>query len=133
MFMRKMITLIAAAALVASPFAFAEETTGNPNDVLQTVPGQETAGPTIAENAAPVAPANADAGDSPTSGSDAAAEAKTAPMTATKHKHHAKKHHKHHHHKSSSAPSSDSHMSKEEPTSGSGTDMSAPAAAPTGQ
>jgi hypothetical protein len=133
MFMRKMITLIAAAALVASPFAFAEETTGNPNDVLQTVPGQEMAGPTIADSAPAAATPNADAGDSPTSGSEAAAEGKSAPATATKHKHHAKKHHKHHHHKSSSAPSSDSHMSKEEPTSGSGTDMSAPAAAPTGQ
>jgi hypothetical protein len=129
--MRKMITLIAAAALVASPFAFAEETTGNPNDVLQTVPGQETAGPTIADNTAPAAPDAATAGDATPSGNDAAAEGKKP--TTTHKKHHVKKHHKHHHHKTSSAPSSDTHTSKEEPTSGSGTDMSAPAAAPTGQ
>jgi hypothetical protein len=123
--MRKMITLIAVAALAASPFAFAEENNSNPNDVLQTVPGQ---GPTVAENtAAPAAPAEASAGDSAASGS-----ADQAPAKPKHHKHHVKKHHHKHHHKAATAPSSDSHMSKEEPTSGSGSDMSAPAAS-TGQ
>jgi hypothetical protein len=101
--MRKMITLIAAAALVASPFAFAEDTTGNPNDVLQTVPGQAN-GPTIADaGTAPAAPDNASAGDSAPSGNDAAANGDTA--KPKHHKHHVKKHHHHHHKKAATTPS----------------------------
>ena len=121
--MRKMITLIAAAALVASPFAFAEDATNNPNDVMQTVPGQQVAdaGTTTTTTTADATPA-----------AEPSAEPAAEPAKPVHHKHHKKHHHKHHH-KTSEAPSSDSHMSKEEPTTGSGTDMSAPAAAPTGQ
>lgn len=123
--MRKLITLIAAAALVASPFAFAEDATQNtnPNDVLQTVPDQPT-GPTVADNSSDTtAPSTASAGDS--TPNDQAATSAAKP----KHKKHTKHHHKHHH-KKSTAPSSDTHTSKEEPNSASGTDMSAPSATP---
>jgi hypothetical protein len=125
--MRKMITLIAAAALVASPFAFAEDATNNPNDVMQTVPGQQVADAGMTNTTtADAAPASSDP--------SAAAAPMSEPAKPMHHKHHHKKHHHKHHHKMSEAPSSDTHMSKEEPsTTGSGTDMSAPAAAPTGQ
>jgi hypothetical protein len=122
--MRKMITLIAAAALVASPFAFAEDqTTGNPNDVLQTVPGQ------MADSGTPPA-APTEAGDAtPPSGGDAAAEPAKKPVHHHKHHvHHYHHHHHHHHHHTVTAPSTDTHTTKEEANSPSGNDMSAPAA-----
>ncbi len=114
--MRKMITLIAAAALVASPFAFAEDNnTGNPNDVLQTVPGQEN-GPTIADaGTAAAAPSNASAGDSAASGSDAAAET----PKPKHHKHHVHKHHHHHH----TAPAATSPSSEKATPNVLGTEM----------
>jgi hypothetical protein len=119
--MRKMITLVAAAALAASPFAFAEDqtTTGNPNDVLQTVPGQ------MADSTpTPVTtPGDATAGPEE--------QPAAAPMKKHHHKHHhhvVHHHHHHHHHTTAAAPSSDTHETHEEANSPSGNDMSAPAA-----
>jgi hypothetical protein len=123
MFMRKFIVMLAAATLAVTPYAFAEDTTGgNPNDVLQTVPGQGTSttegmptnGPTVA--------------DADNSGTPAAMDSKpsdamsTTTTTTTKHhkkcKHHCKKHH--HKHPKKTAESADA-----------GTDTSAPASTTT--
>lgn len=57
--MKKMITLLAAATLIASPFAFAEtEAPSNANDVLQSIPSHQD---TEAEQAQPMTIADSDA------------------------------------------------------------------------
>lgn len=127
--MRKMITLIAAAALAASPFAFAEDqtTTANPNDVLQTVPGQ------MADSSTTTTTTTTPGDATPAPEEQPAA----APMKKHHHKHHhhvhhhVHHHHHHHHHTTTTtttAPSSDTHETHEEANSPSGNDMSAPAA-----
>jgi hypothetical protein len=80
--MRKLITLLAAAAIVASPFAFAD-TTGNTNDPLQQA--QTTGNQTLAD---------ADNASQPAAGSDMSSSdtSKTTTMT----KKHTTKHHKKH-------------------------------------
>ena len=81
--MRKLITLLAAAALVASPFAFAE--TGNTNDVLQQIqPGSGDGTPTtLADADSSAQPAAAASDSKPATDSTPAKPAK-------KHKHHLK-------------------------------------------
>jgi hypothetical protein len=87
--MRKLITLLAATTLVASSFALAEANPapGNPNDVLQTVPGQnDNASQNLtvasADNSAPAA--------------EQAANDDAKPVVVKK-KHHRKNHGKKHH------------------------------------
>ena len=110
--MRKLITLLAVATLAASPFAFAEEQAGNPNDVLQTVPGQNGSNEnmTVADNAAAAAPVAPEEQAAKTAEADQdAAEAKHAKKHH--HKHHVKKHHhKHHHHAAKKADANDANM-----------------------
>ncbi len=105
--MRKLITLIAAATLAASPFAFAEEQAGNPNDVLQAVPGQSENNMTVADAAAP-------------------ADEKPAMKT-----HHKKHHMKKHHHKKHHAKKMDTKESTTEPATAPTETPAAPAAAET--
>jgi hypothetical protein len=102
--MRKLITLLAAATLTATPFAMAATT--NSNDVLQqiqpdggsgteqptTVAENGTSTPTMADSTTPTAADQAVNSDTP-----------TPEKHTTKHKkhhkkhHHCKAHHKHHH------------------------------------
>jgi hypothetical protein len=92
--MRKMITLLAAAALVASSFAVAA---GNSNDVLQQIQPNASA----TEN--PTTLADADTSGAPAAApADANMDAAKPATTMThhpKHKHHYKHHCKAHHHK----------------------------------
>jgi hypothetical protein len=120
--MRKLITLIAAATLAASPFAFAEEQAGNPNDVLQAVPGQSENNMTVADAAAPAAAAT----DSSAAMTPAAGDEKPAMKT-----HHKKHHMKKHHHKKHHAKKMDTKESTTEPATAPTETPAAPAAAET--
>ena len=83
--MRKMLSLIAAAALVAAPLAFAEDAATNPNDVMQTAPGQQVADASSSEA-------------TPASEAMPAAEPTAEPAKAAPHHKHKGKHHHHKHH-----------------------------------
>jgi len=85
--MRRLITLLAAATLTITPFAFAaDQKAGNPNDVLQQIPTHQTdtnEGITVADSGKAAEPISAN---------------DNAAVTPVKKKHHAKHHHVKKHH-----------------------------------